>query len=67
MRLVPTLRECLTRLGKPMTPITTPWPFAQWGIEIMKALLIGRKQYKFLIVAIDYFTKRVEAEPITTI
>ena len=50
-----------------MTPITTPCPFAQWGIEIMKPLPIGRKQYKFLIVAIDYFTKRVEAEPITTI
>ena len=25
--------------------------------------LIGRKRYKFLIIAIDYFTKWVEAKP----
>ena len=29
----------------------------------MGPLPIGRKQFKFLIVAIDYFTKWVEAEP----
>ena len=28
---------------------------------------IGRRQLKFLIVAIDYFTKWVEAEPLATI
>ena len=33
----------------------------------MGPLPIGRKQYKFLIVAIDYFTKWVKAEPTTTI
>ena len=50
-----------------MTSITTPWPFAQWGIDIMKPLPIGRKPYKFLIVTINYFIKWVEAEPIATI
>ncbi|XP_075660805.1 uncharacterized protein LOC142630658 [Castanea sativa] len=33
----------------------------------MGPLLIGRKQLKFLIVAIDYFMKWVEAKPTTTI
>ena len=28
---------------------------------------LGKKQLKFLIVAIDYFTKLVEAEPVTMI
>ena len=33
----------------------------------MGPLLIGRKQFKFLIIAIDYFTKWVEAMPSATI
>ena len=50
-----------------MTPISSPWPFAQWGIDIMGSFLLRKKQLRFLIVAIDYFTKWVEAEPVTTI
>ena len=50
-----------------MTPISSPWPFAQWGIDIMGPFLLGKKQLKFLIVAIDYFTKWVEAELVMTI
>ena len=33
----------------------------------MGPLPIGRGQCKFIIVAVDYFTKRVEAEPLTAI
>ena len=33
----------------------------------MRPLPIGRKQYNFFIVAIDYFIKWIEAEPIATI
>ena len=33
----------------------------------MRPLPIGRKRYKFLIVAIDYFIIWIEAEPTTTI
>ena len=56
-----------TRLGETMTPISSPWPFTQWEIDIMGLFPLGKKQLKFLIVAIDYFTKWVEAEPVTTI
>ena len=45
----------------------SPWPFAQWGIEIMGPFPLGKKQLRFLIVEIDYFTKWVEAESMTTI
>ena len=50
-----------------MTPISSQWPFAQWGIDIMGPFPLGKKQLKFLIVAIDYFTKLVEAELVTMI
>ena len=50
-----------------MTTITSPWPFAQWGIDIVDPLPLGKSQVKFLLVAIDYFTKWVEAEALATI
>ena len=52
-----------TRPSEPMTPITAPRAFAQWGIDIMGPLLKGRKQYNFFIVTINYFTKWVKVEP----
>ena len=50
-----------------MTTITSPWPFAQWGIDIVGPLPLGKRQVKFLLVAIDYFTKWVEVEALATI
>ena len=50
-----------------MTTTSSPWPFAQWGIDIMGPLLQGKKQVKFLLVAVDYFTKWVEAKTLATI
>uniref|UniRef100_A0A2N9GIS8 Integrase catalytic domain-containing protein n=1 Tax=Fagus sylvatica TaxID=28930 RepID=A0A2N9GIS8_FAGSY len=50
-----------------LTPMTSPWPFAQWGLDIIGPLPIGKRQLKFAVVAIDYFTKWVEAEPLATI
>ena len=42
--------------------IASPWPFAQWGLDIIGPLPQGKRQVKFLIVVIDYFTKWVETE-----
>ena len=50
-----------------MTPISSPWPFAQWGIDIMGPFLLGKKQLRFFIIAIDYFIKWVEVGLVTTI
>ena len=50
-----------------LTTIASPWPFAQWGIDIVGPLPQGKGQVKFLLVAIDYFTKWVEAEALATI
>ena len=46
---------------------SSSWPFAQWGIDIVSPLPQGKGQVKFLLVAIDYFTKWVEAEALAMI
>ena len=53
--------------GEKMTTISSPWPFAQWGIDIMGPLPQGKRQMKLLLVTIDYFTKWVEAEALAMI
>ena len=50
-----------------MMTITSPCPFTQWGIDIMGPLPQGKKQVKFLLIAINYFTKWVEAKALATI
>ena len=45
-----------------LTPMTAPWSFAQWGLDIMGPFSTAVRQLKFLVVGIDYFTKWVEAE-----
>ena len=52
---------------EPLTSITSPWPFQQWGLEILGPLPLGKGQCKFIIVAVDYFTKWIEAESLATI
>ena len=47
-----------------LTPITSPWPFAMWGIDLVGSLPTTRGRLKYLAVAVDYFTKWVEAEPL---
>ncbi|GKA45263.1 reverse transcriptase domain-containing protein [Tanacetum coccineum] len=51
----------------PLTPITAPWPFYKWGIDIAGPFPEGPGKVKFLIVAMDYFTKWIEAKAMSTI
>ena len=44
-----------------------PRPFAQWGLDIMGPFPMALRQLKFLVIGIDYFTKRVDAEALATI
>ncbi|GKA94625.1 reverse transcriptase domain-containing protein [Tanacetum coccineum] len=50
-----------------LTPITSPWPFYKWGIDIAGPFPEGPSKVKFLNVAMDYFTKWIEAKPVATI
>ena len=52
---------------KELVPMMAPWPFAQWGLDIMGPFPTAIQQLKFLVVGIDYFTKWVEVETMATI
>ena len=42
--------------------LTSPWPFSVWGIDIIgKILPKSSSGREFILVAIDYFTKWMEA------
>lgn len=42
--------------------LTSPWPFAMWGIDMIGEIKpIASNGHRFILVAIDYFTKWVEA------
>nr|GFA24093.1 reverse transcriptase domain-containing protein [Tanacetum cinerariifolium] len=50
-----------------LTPITSPWPFYKWEIDIAGPFPKGPDKVKFLIVEMDYFTKWIEARPVAAI
>ena len=42
--------------------LTSPWPFLVWGIVIIGNIsLKSSSGHEYILVAIDYFTKWVEA------
>ncbi|GAU32568.1 hypothetical protein TSUD_218260 [Trifolium subterraneum] len=47
--------------------LSSPWPFAWWGMDILGPFTRGNLQCRFLIVGVDYFTKCLEAEPLPEI
>jgi len=47
--------------------IHSPWPFQTWGINILGPFPFVIQQMKYLVVAIEYFTKWIEAEPVAQI
>ncbi|GAU51366.1 hypothetical protein TSUD_134070 [Trifolium subterraneum] len=47
--------------------LISPWPFAWWGMDILGPFPTASRQVKYLIVAVDYFTKWIEAEPLVKI
>ncbi|XP_050222445.1 uncharacterized protein LOC126672534 [Mercurialis annua] len=49
------------------SPIISPSPFSTWGIDIVGPFPTASGQRRFLIVAVDHFSKWVEAEAVSTI
>ena len=42
--------------------MSAPWPFSMWGIDVIGAIEPKASNgHRFILVAIDYFTKLVEA------
>ncbi|XP_021862633.1 uncharacterized protein [Spinacia oleracea] len=50
-----------------LMPILNPIPFAQWGMDIVGPFPMAAGGRKFLKVAVDYFTKWIEVEPVAKI
>ena len=62
-RFAPSIHQ----LGGILNPLSSPWPFAQWGLDIVGPFpkAVGNKKY--LLVGTNYFTKWVEAKPLANI
>ena len=60
------LHRTYTNKGGILNPLSSPWPSAQWGLDIVGPFpIVGNKRY--LLVGTDYFTKWVETEPLANI
>ncbi|XP_074336360.1 uncharacterized protein LOC141673511 [Apium graveolens] len=62
-RHAPIVRQPPERL----TSISTPIPFLIWGIDILGPFPVASGHIKFIVVAIDYFTKWIEAKTLAKI
>ncbi|XP_019455093.1 PREDICTED: uncharacterized protein K02A2.6-like [Lupinus angustifolius] len=46
----------------PLNVLTSPWPFSMWGMDVIGPIEPKASSgHRFILVAIDYFTKWVEA------
>ncbi|GKV01686.1 hypothetical protein SLEP1_g14226 [Rubroshorea leprosula] len=50
-----------------LTTLVAPWPFAQWGLDLLGPFMKGVGGVTHLIVGVDYFTKWVEARSLSSL
>uniref|UniRef100_A0A2N9G3H6 Uncharacterized protein n=1 Tax=Fagus sylvatica TaxID=28930 RepID=A0A2N9G3H6_FAGSY len=56
------IRTARTHLPKYLHTMASPWPFSAWGMDVIGAITPKASNgHEFILVAIDYFTKWVEA------
>ena len=53
--------------GGVLNPLSSPWPFAQWGLDIVGLFPKATENKRYLLVGTNYFTKWVEIEPLANI
>lgn len=56
-----------TQPPKTLTSIASPWPFSQWGVDLIGPLPKEQGGVAYVIVVVDYFTKWVETEALNNI
>ncbi|XP_020963402.1 uncharacterized protein LOC110265013 [Arachis ipaensis] len=54
-------------LSQPLLKCLHPDQTDYWGVDLLGPFPVGPGQVKYLIVAVDYYTKWIEAEPLATI
>ena len=53
--------------GEILNPLSSPWSFAQWGLDIVGSFPKAAGNKRYLLVGTDYFTQWVEIEPLANI
>jgi hypothetical protein len=53
--------------AQPLQLIAPLWPLQRWGNDIVGKLTPVQGNYTFIVVAVEYFTKWVEAKPVTNV
>ena len=53
--------------GRILNPLANPWPFTQWGLDIIGPFPKATGNKRYLLVGTDYFTKWVETKPLVNI
>jgi hypothetical protein len=54
-------------LSQPSQLIRPSWPLQRWSIDIMGPLTTAQGNYKYAVVVVEYFTKRIEVKPLVNI
>jgi hypothetical protein len=62
-RFVRIMKNPLERL----TSVLSPWPFSKWGVDLVDSMPPEKGKKRFLVVAVDYFTKWAEVEALVTV
>jgi hypothetical protein len=47
--------------------IQPTWPLQRWGLDLLGPLPPAQGNLKYVVVAVEYFSKRIEAKPLATI
>ena len=55
------------QLARHLNPISSPWPFTQWELDILGPFPRATGNRRFVLVAVDYFTKWAEAKALANI
>lgn len=53
--------------SKKFTSLNIPIPFARWGLDIIGPFPVANGRRKYAFVAVEYFIKWAEAEPVKSI
>jgi hypothetical protein len=51
-----------------LTQLIQPtWPLQRWGLDLLGPLPPAQENWKYVVVAVEYFSKWIEAKPLATI
>ena len=55
------------RLGASTTLICPTWPLQRWAMDLVGPLPTAPGNLRYAVVAVEYFTKWIEAKPLATV